>query len=77
MQHERLNLYLLHLVYKNYLYLNDLRTITLILCDCVITLICCKICIVCLKKTENKRKEADDGSFFKKRIRVVWPVVMV
>ena len=26
-------------------------------------LICCKICIVCLKKTENKQKEAEDGPF--------------
>ena len=31
------------------------------------TLICCKNCIVCLKKTENKRKRGRDGPFFKKR----------
>ena len=30
------------------------------------TLICCRNCIVCLKKTENKRKEAGVGPFFRK-----------
>ena len=30
------------------------------------TLICCKICIVCLKKTENKQKEAEDGPLKKR-----------
>ena len=29
------------------------------------TLICCKNCIVCLKKTKNKRKEAGVGLFLK------------
>ena len=33
------------------------------------TYICCKNCIVCLKKTENKNeKEAEVGPFFKKRL---------
>ena len=28
---------------------------------------CCKKCIVCLKKTENKRKRGRDGPFFLKK----------
>ena len=31
------------------------------------TLICCKHCIVCLKKTENKRKRGRDGPIFLKK----------
>ena len=36
----------------------------------VFTLICCKNCIVCLKKTEINEKEAGFGPFFLKQIGV-------
>ena len=35
------------------------------------TLICCKICVACLKRPKINEKEAMDGPFFKKVLRYI------